>query len=190
MKTFNITIRGTTPLLMQRFSEEAAMQPSTRRVMVSRGTPREQAEKVCYRDAQNRFYMPSTTICRAIGEMGGNHKLTGSRKSARYAVPAAILVPDEVIIINNGDGKPAKDYDVDSRPVTIPATKGRVMRHRPRFDEWSMNFCLRVNDAILPPDFIKQLLDEAGLSNGIGEYRPQKRGPYGCFIVTKWELAK
>lgn len=189
MKTFNVSIKGVTALLVHRFGEEASAEKSTRRVIVDRGTPREQAERVVYRDG-SRFFFPCTWITRAIAEVASNHKLRGSRKSARYVVPAAIFVPIETITINNGDGKPVKDFEVDSRPVNIPSTKGKIMRHRPRFDQWSADFILRVNDNILPPDFIKQLLDEAGVCNGVGDFRPQKSGPFGTFTVTRWDETK
>ena len=79
---------------------------------------------------------------------------------------------------------------VDARPVTIPATKGRVMRYRPRFNEWGAKFNVLVNDDILDVDTVHQLLNEAGLTIGIGDFRPEKRGPFGTFRVTKFEEVK
>ena len=97
----------------------------------------------------------------------------------------------DTLVIRNGDGvTPAKDYEVDSRPVVIPSTKGRIMRHRPRFDHWSMRFSMRINEDLLPEDFVHQLLDEGGLQGGIGDFRPQKFGPYGTFLVTEWKNGK
>lgn len=187
--TFSVLIKGTTSLLQHRFSNEAEADSNSasRKIMVTRGTPREEAEKVVYRDAKNQFYFPGAAIGRLLREAGGGHKLKGSRKSAKYVVPAAVLVMEDAITINNGDGKPVKDYEVDSRPVTIPATKGRVMRHRPRFDQWSAKFNVRVNEDILPTDFVQQLLTEGGQQIGIGDYRPEKGGPFGTFIVTEWK---
>jgi hypothetical protein len=83
--------------------------------------------------------------------------------------------------------EPAKDFEVDSRPVTIPATKGRIMRHRPRWDHWNATFPLTIDDDLLDPDMAHQLLQEAGVSYGIGDFRPEKRGPFGTFLVTQWE---
>ena len=103
--------------------------------MVDRGTPREQAEKASYRDKENRFYFPGAAFSRLLREAGSNHKLRGSRKSAKYVVPAAVRVGEDAVLIRNGDGALlAKDFEVDSRPVVIPATKGRIMAHRPRWD--------------------------------------------------------
>lgn len=191
MKTYNVTIAGTTPLLQHRFTEETEQEKATRKVLVSRGTPREEADKVAYRDNEGRFYFPGAAIARLLREAGGNHKLKGSRKSARYVVPAAVLVTEDTITLRNGDCKTlAETFEVDSRPVTIPATKGRIMRHRPRFDCWSATFNLRINDTILPPDFVHQLLVEGGQQIGVGDFRPEKGGPFGTFNVVAWRDAQ
>lgn len=190
MKTINVTIQGTSPLLRHRFGEQAEGDSgkTTRQVTVIRGTPREEAEMVVYKDKSGQFYFPGTWIFGTLCAAGANHKMKGSRKSARFVVPAAVRVGEIEILVRNGDGKSlAKDFEVDSRPVTIPATKGRIMRHRPRFDCWSAQFSLVVNDDILPEDFVHQLLNEAGQQQGIGDYRPEKRGPFGTFRVTEWK---
>lgn len=190
MKTVNVTVQGTSPLLQHRFGESAEGESAkaSRQITVVRGTPREEADKVVYRDKDGGFFIPGTWFFGTLIAAGGNHKMKGSRKSARFVVPAAVRVGEIEIPIRNGDGKSiVKDFEVDSRPVTIPATKGRIMRHRPRFDCWSAKFSLFINDDILPEDFVHQLLNEAGAQQGIGDYRPEKRGPFGTFRVVKWE---
>jgi len=190
MKVIDVCIKGLTPLLQHRFGEEAEIsgEKATRTVVRTEETPREKADKVCYRNKEGEYYMPSTCIHRMLIEAGSNHKLKGSRKSAKYVVSGAVQMTADSIIIGNGDGKtPAKDYEVDSRPVVIPSTKGRIMRHRPRFDDWSSSFSLRINEDLLPEDFVHQLLDEGGLQGGIGDFRPQKFGPFGTFLVTEWK---
>jgi hypothetical protein len=191
MKLINVTIRGITPILQHRFTESSEQDSGTRKVMVQRGTPREEAEKVSYKTNDGKFYFPGAAISRLLREAGSNHKLKGTRKSAKYVVPAAVLITDDAIFLTNGDGKtPVKDFEVDSRPVTIPATKGRIMRHRPRFDCWSASFAVRINDTILPVDFVQTLLVEGGEQIGIGDFRPEKGGPFGTFHVSEWKEAK
>jgi hypothetical protein len=190
MKLVNVAIRGDTSLLQHRFSESAEAAPSTRKMLVNHGTPREQAEKVTYRNGQG-FYHPGAAIGRLIREAGSGHKLRGSRRSAKFVVPSCVLVMEDKIDLLNGDGKShLKDYEVDSRPVTIPSTKGKVMRHRPRFDQWSMQFTLRINEDILPVEFVQQLLTEGGQQIGIGDFRPEKSGPFGTFQITSWQEKK
>jgi hypothetical protein len=112
--------------------------------------------------------------------------MRGSRKTLRFVVPSAVRVMVDGITILNGHGGPAESFEVDSRPVTIPATKGRVMRHRPRFDNWGAKFNLLLNDDLLSVENVHQLLTEAGMSYGIGDFRPEKRGPFGTFRVVSF----
>ncbi len=187
MKTVEVEIVGTSPLLIHRFGEEAEQGKSTRAVVVDVKDPRTEATKVAYIAKDGTFYFSSAAIPGCLGNAGANHKLKGNRKTLRFVVPSAVRVPDPTITICNGNGKPVKDFEVDSRPVTIPATKGRVMRHRPRFDQWSAKFRLLVNEKLLAVEMVHQLLNEAGEQIGIGDFRPEKRGPFGCFRVTKFE---
>src|SRR5882672_2392732 len=185
-----VEIIGTSPMLQNRFSEEFGIEKGTRTIIQQRGTPREQADKIVYRDTENKFYFPGTWIVGSLRESASNHKLRGSRKSAKFIVPAAIRTLEVDIVVLNGDGSPIKNFEVDSRPVTIPATKGKIMKHRPRFDVWSAKFNLIINIEMLEESFVQQLITEAGQSQGIGDFRPNKCGPFGCFRVTSWKPIK
>lgn len=189
MLTIHVKVAGVTPLLQHRFSDQDAVNgnKASRPQMVQHLTPREEADAVVYRSPDGSFYIPGTWFFGTMCNAGANHKLRGTRKSARFVVPAAVRVTEIDIPLLNGDGHSlAQDFEVDSRPVTIPATKGRIMRHRPRFDHWSAAFHIVLNDALLPEDLTQQLLTEAGQQIGIGDFRPEKRGPFGTFRVTEW----
>jgi len=174
--------------MLCRFQESNEQEKSTRKVLVDRGTPREQAERVTYRDKEGHFYFPGPAIPRLLGEAASNHKLRGTRKSAKYLVPSAVRIVEDVILIRNGDGHSlAKDFEVDSRPVVIPATKGRIMCHRPRWDCWSAQFTLKIREDLLPCDFVNQILTEGSQQIGVGAFRPEKRGPYGTFLISEWK---
>src|SRR6266487_3364352 len=181
MRMIHVTIKGCTPLLQHRFTEQAEIPGATRPVLTHYGTPREQAASAVHTDKSGRFYFPGTAIARLLKEAGANHKLKGSRRSTKFIVPAAVLIMNDAIVLHDMKGIPLKDFEVDSRPVVIPATKGRVMRHRARFDEWFASFMLRINDNVLPVDFIQKLLTEGGEQIGIGAFRPEKGGPFGTF---------
>jgi hypothetical protein len=192
MIAVQVEIKGVTSLIQNRFNEDAEEPGATRGMLVNRGTPREEAEKKVHKDKDGKFYIPGMAILAMLREVAGNHKMKGSRKSAKYVVPAAVRLGagEQVAYLTNGDGKMPTDFEVDSRPVVIPSTKGRVMRHRPRFDQWGAKFSLQINEKLLPESFIHQLADEAGLQNGLGDLRPQKGGPFGCFQVIKWQILK
>jgi hypothetical protein len=186
MKTIDVEIRGITPLLIHRFGEEAEQSKQTRNVMVQTRDPLTEATKAAYIASDGTYYFSAFSIPSSMGNAGANHKMKGSRKTLRFVVPSAVRVTTDAITILNGEG-PATRFEVDARPVTIPATKGRIMRYRPRFDCWGAKFSLLLDDSMLSVESAHQLLNEAGQSIGIGDFRPEKRGPFGTFRVTSFE---
>jgi hypothetical protein len=186
MKTVEVEIKGTAPLLVHRFTEQSETSKATRRVKVGNTDPREEAKNNAYIAEDGTFYVSAFSIPSAMANAGSNHKMRGSRKTLRFIVPSAVMMRQDTITILNGDG-PAPDFEVDSRPVTIPATKGKIMRHRPRFNSWNMKFNLQINDNMLDLDDAHMLLNEAGQTVGIGDFRPEKRGPFGTFLVSSFQ---
>jgi hypothetical protein len=190
MEFVTVWIEGTNGIIMHRFSEksEGDLGKDTRRTHVVKDTPREQAELAAYREPKtDLLYFPGAAIMRLLREAGSAHKQKGSRKSMKYIIPASVIVMDDAMPIFDKNRKTRlKDFEVDSRPVVIPSTKGRIMRHRPRLDEWTIKFRLRINDALLDSKFVHQLLVEAGDQIGIGDFRPEKGGPFGTFQVVEW----
>src|SRR5258706_6754285 len=105
-----VEIVGTSPMLQQKFDDAFGNEKSTRTVIQQHGTTREQADKSVYRNAEGKFYFPGTWINGALREAGGSHKLRGSRKSAKFVVPAAIRIVEIDIPLRNGDGDLIKNF--------------------------------------------------------------------------------
>jgi hypothetical protein len=79
-----------------------------------------------------------------------------------------------------------KEYLIDSRPVVIPATKGRIMCHRPRFNEWGISFDIEYDNVLLKESELRKVIDDAGSRVGLLDFRPERKGPFGRFMVTEW----
>ena len=190
MKQIEVWFEGVTPMLQNRATEETLGGGKTRSNSPgAREDPRDVAEKAVYRFTNKQLAIPGAAVSRMIREAGGAYKAKGSRKSLKYLVPAAVLILDELCGLYLIDRKtPLKDYEVDSRPVTIPATKGRVMRHRARFNEWSCCVRLRINEAILDEKTVRQLCADGLQQIGLGDFRPEKGGPFGTGAVVSWEV--
>ena len=186
MSTFIATISGLTPLLIHRWAEAQETEETTRAVHIERRDPRREAEKVCYRREDEAIYFPGAAIARMLREAGGSHKQRGSRKSLKFVIPAAVIVLEDQLMLKDANGDLIKDFEVDSRPVTIPATKGRIMRHRPRFNTWGAEISLEIDPQIIESDTVMQLLTEGGKRIGIGDFRPERGGPFGRFAVIQW----
>lgn len=176
-KTVLVTIDGTSPLLMHAY-------PLVPIEALEKKTREEQAEYAAYRiPGSHELYIPGTAIQRAL--VGGAAFSKGKGR-ASLAKPAAacLLVGSEYV------GLGVNEYTIDSRPVVIPSTKGRVLRHRPRLDKWKVTFSLDFDDTMLSDAQVRQIVDDTGKSVGLLDFRPANRGPFGRYVVTHWEFVE
>lgn len=185
----HVTIEGTSPLLMNRFNEDAEVKVSSGISAVSigtKGSPREQAAKKTYSDNEGNLYIPGPNIFSCLIQAGkfhknGKTKVTTTKSSL---IPAGMALHEVVCPLGT------KDFEVDSRSVVIPATGGRIMAHRPRLDDWRLSFTLEVDEAMFSAEFVRLLVDDAGRKIGLGDFRPDRKGPFGKFVVTAWKVDK
>jgi len=189
MKTFVATIAGVSPLLMHRFSDNNTeeMKAQTRKINIMNVDPREAAEQCAYRTAEGYLYIPGEMPMRMLREAGAAHKQRGSRRSLKYIISAVVWVLDRQIVLCDAEGNPIVDFEVDSRPVVIPSTKGRVIRHRPCINPpWFLEVPLEIDDSEIAPATVHDLLVEGGKKHGLGDYRPNTGGAFGKFQVHSW----
>jgi len=175
----SVKIKGVTPLLMNRFVEEDAITNAPRD---KNATPREQAEKLAYKDKEGGLYVPGPNIFACLIVAGKYHKLGKNKVTTMKSslVPAALSLMEIECSLNT------KEFEVDSRSVVIPATGGRIMKHRPRLDEWELEFTLELDTAMFSEKFTRQIVDDAGSKAGLGDFRPDRKGPFGKFKVVEW----
>lgn len=190
--TVNVRIEGVNPLLIHRFREENERPDAIRPAKSKRvNDTQEEALLNANRTQKGYHYISAFAVINSMVATGQNHKQRGNRKNLGYLVPSACRVagdnPD-IILINVVDHVATdKDVIVDARPVVIPATKGRIMRYRPKYENWYLEFSLTILTDLIDVDTAYRLLCEAGLQIGLGDFRPQKRGPFGTFMVTEWK---
>lgn len=61
----------------------------------------------------------------------------------------------------------------------VRTSRGRIMRTRPRFDEWSVGAPLLVDETVLDPREVVTAFEYAGRLCGLGDFRPR----FGRFSV-------
>lgn len=177
MKRINVTIEGISPLLMHRFP----MEPIE---AIEKKEPKEQAAISLYQ-IDDKPYIPGVNLQRALVASATFSKGKG-RASLQKPVAAGLFVDEELLFLN---GK-TSPWVIDSRPVVVPATKGRIVRHRPKFEKWQVDFTISFDETLLTATQVRQVVDDAGSRVGVLDFRPEKKGPFGRFMVTRWEEVK
>ena len=181
MKEIKVEIKGVTSYLMHAFSMEKSEEKSKKRIGIE--NYKDEVEKSLYKLPDGTIYVPSTQIHGTLIEAGKKFQIPGQRKATfSKIIGGLVMITPDAIKMN-----PQK-FEIDSRAVVVPSTKGRIVRYRPKFNEWSLKFTIQnLEPEQIPESELKKILDYAGSYVGIGDFRPNKKGPFGRFMVTMFE---
>ena len=175
VETISIALKGDSPLLMHAFPLVEAPRGFEKQ------PPKVQAEFAAYRCPETKqLYIPGVAIQRCF-IAGATYSKGKGRASLQKSAAACLIVRDERCLLG------VTDFVVDSRPVVIPATKGRVIRHRPRLDKWDVSFELDYDPELLSALQVRTIIEDSGKRVGLLDFRPEKKGPFGRFGIVKFE---
>lgn len=189
MTRLQVSIAGTTPLLMNKFHDEAQMQATSgTRIAAAgdKGTPREQAEKRVYTGLDGKPMIPQPNLFRCLIDAGAYFKAGRSKVTTQKSslLPACVDIEGaEIPLVSKAP------WDVDTRAVRIPATGGRILCHRPCFHDWALSFEAEIDTTMITAALFREIVDAAGKRIGLGDFRPACKGPFGKFVVTSWAAA-
>ncbi len=183
----DVTIAGVTPLLCNKFTDAAAMKATSGNGMSAigdKGTPMEQAQAKLYVAHDGKFCIPQPNLFRCLIDAGvffkaGKSKVTTQKNSL---IPACVeILGIELPIVHK------EPWQVDTRAVRIPSTGGRILCYRPSFNDWKIAFTLSVDTSMMTVKMVREIVDAAGRRIGLGDFRPDRKGPFGKFVVTSWK---
>lgn len=173
IQSVKVKIEGTSPLLMHSF-------PMVPIEALEKKSPQDQAEIACYRCPDTgELYVPGIAVQRCLVAAASYSKGKG-RATLQKQVAACVMVTPERVLLG------VREFSIDARPVVVPATKGRVVRYRPRLDKWEIVFSADYDDTLLTELQLRRIVDDAGSRVGLLDFRPERKGPFGRFIVTAW----
>ena len=191
MVLIDVSIEGQTPLLCNKFTDAAAMKATAGGGMSAisgdKGTPKEQAEARLYIGHDGKPCIPQPNLFRCLIDAGtffkaGKSKVTTQKNSL---IPACVEIEGIELPLISKEG-----WTVDQRAVRIPATGGRILCYRPSFNDWRIDFTMKVDTQLISVKLVREILDAAGRRIGLGDFRPDRKGPFGKFAVVSWkELA-
>lgn len=178
IKKIDVSIQGITAILMHRFPMEPVKVPP------ELDTIENQAERAAYREEDTgELFVPGIALQRTMVN-GATYSKGKGRATLQKPAAACLMVSPERVLLGT------KEFKIDSRPVVMPSTRGRVVRHRPRIDDWKLSFELEYDDQLMSEVQVRQIVDDAGKRVGLLDFRPEKKGPFGRFIVTGWKAVK
>ena len=176
-KSVKIRMKGLSPLLMHAYPLVDIENPPLEKRPIE-----EQAELAAYRDPETKMlYIPGVAIQRALINGAAYSKGKGRASLQKQAAACLIVNPQRVSL-------GVTEYKIDSRPIVIPVTRGRVMRHRPIFEHWEISFELEWDESLLDEKQLREIVDNTGSRVGFLDFRPERKGPFGRAIVTEWKV--
>lgn len=193
IKRAEITIKGTTPLIVNNFNEKSRRQIIEAQMkkpkVKEERNPIEDFMRACYwltpmpkeftEESFNkalkegaRFGFPAKGIKASIVSGAYRNNMTKDKVS----LYGAFLIPQEFVEIKYETVVMREDY------VRI-AHNGTDVRFRPEFRNWEMTFEIEYNENTYSLEQIVNYINLGGFSCGLGEMRVEKGGNFGSYSV-------
>jgi hypothetical protein len=190
-----ITLRGTSMLVIHNFSEKAKQEIRDKQQKAKRAKEVRdvRAEFLAnrYVDEQGRECAPITAVKKCLVSAGtamDNLTKVGIRQALfvnSVVSPGSMLVPIETL-----DGQPAVGT-MREDPVTIGISR-RGLAYRPQYPTWQIRVRVEFNPRLISLAQVLELAAAAGWGVGICEGRPEKTSAlsWGRFEVADYKTVK
>ena len=177
-------LQGTQDILFHRWNDED-VQAKAAAKKGSEEKKRDNPEAYIYRNEEGFICIPGRYIVRSVVEAGRNFQDPRSKKKMAKDLVQAAVMADELLSPILVNGKPTKEWEYDDRQ-RVCIMRSAITRTRPAFKKgWQVDFTLiSLVPDLVTPEFLRKLVDYAGLLGGLGDFRPT----YGRFRVTHWEI--
>jgi hypothetical protein len=184
IEVYEVRIVGVRPLLMHR--PRLTDMRSRRRSEIP--SPEQEAREALYTDG-DLIVVPSLNVKAMLRDAGRNYKIPQRKATYAAYIRAGIDIdPSPYIpLLNPKTNQPytvsKAEWKVDIRLVNVQGN--RILRARPRFDDWALEFYIvNLDPGLLKMNMIRKILEDAGRFYGLGDFRPE----FGRFKVEKFEV--
>lgn len=181
IKSLSVEIEGTNPLIFHKWSEKAKQMILDKQMKkASKGreirNPEQDIEDSYYKDSEGRIAFPALCIKQAM--VNAVRNVEGVTMT---------LLRGSVFVVGDKDGLiPVKYKEKTGRSDMVRVGMGTAdIRFRGQVNDWSMKFIIKFNADVISAEQVLNLLNIAGFSCGLGEWRPEKNGDFGTFQVKQ-----
>lgn len=180
-QTISVPIVGTSPLLMHKFSDAAKEEVDKKRRGENTGKKNfikvdEEIAGAIYYTSNGKFGFPAAAFKNAMirgGSMAG-FVMTKLNLSFR-------ILGEDADMVELKTNVPRKHTAIGRNPNS----GGAVVIHRPEFEQWEATLKIRFDADVITQDQIVNLLNRAGETVGVGDWRLEKKGNFGAFMVKR-----
>jgi hypothetical protein len=190
-ETLLVPILGTSPLIVHKFSEKSKRQmlDNMRGVKTPKQPkdPDAEYEAAAYKLDDGQFGFPSIALKSATVSAARffdkSVTMVGLRQTIFIRGEFSKVENQDMLRITNPDGSPASP--VMREDVVRVGQGGTDLRYRPMFTEWATVAEVTYVRSMLTRDSVLSLIEAGGLGVGIGEWRPEKKGDMGTFVIDQ-----
>lgn len=145
--------------------------------------PKVEADAGRYLNEKGNFRFPSqgaksSLVAGAVG------RRVGKRAASAFLKAGMFPIGDWVDLLDAKTEKPIQgsNYRLDLRRVLLNGKIG-IIRARPAISNWCFYVNFEMDDLLDDPKMPAAIGEIAGRMVGVGDFRPQKGGPYGRYKV-------
>ena len=181
-ETLTIPIRGTSPLVVHRFSEKAKREmldnAQGKKSPKQPKDPKAEYEAAFYRLKDGRYGFP------ALGFKSAT--IGGARFYGKQITMTALK---QFVFFTGEPGEDGHYYvpilgePVMREDVVRVGRGGTDLRYRPQFTEWSTQLTVTYVQSMLTRGSLLSLIDAGGMGVGVGEWRPERDGDFGTYEI-------
>lgn len=183
VRVVHLTLVGDSPLIVHAWSKKAreemlAKQMGKAQAKKAPKDPEQDYREAFYASVDGRFGPPPgpygfPAVAFKAAAVDAASQVSGLTK---VFLRGAFHVIGELVTI---EGEPRMREDM----VRVGMGTADI-RYRPEFPEWSATVPVRMSSTVTLEQVV-HLFNQAGFSCGIGEWRPQRDGPFGLFHVAE-----
>lgn len=182
-ETLRVPIVGTAPLIVHKFSQKAKQQMLD--AMQGRKSPKQ--PKNPEQDYLDSLYKlddgtPGFPVIAFKAATVGGARFFG--KAVTMTGLRQTLFFDAEFSKEDGQKLARITGDHHMREDVVRVGQGGTdLRYRAEFSEWSTTLDVTFVASMLTRDSVLSLIEAGGMGCGVGEWRPEKRGDFGTFII-------
>ncbi len=124
-------------------------------------------------------------LCILAHVLDSNIRKGAMKHGEGKAAAAGCLVEGDGQFFYNGNKSAIPDdWEKFAHICAVKVGSARVMRCRPRFENWSVKFTACLDETVCGKAQLSRWMDNAGKLVGIGDWRTEKGGSFGRYTAT------